>query len=248
MANLGSRQPAGILVALPEELATLSRRRPGRGECLALDADRLLVLAGAGPENAERAARLLLDRGAGRLISWGCAAALAPALNPGALLLPEQVRGADGQIYPTCGTWLHGIRRQLPAELPVIGGTLAESRHIVADSREKQQLYAATGAVALDMESAGLCRVAAAAGVPAVVVRTVADPAGMNLPQAVVRALNASGDVELPRLLRYLAIHPGELPALLRLGRHFQAARKTLQAVAASGIFQPGPADGNRPD
>ncbi|MDD4913778.1 MAG: phosphorylase [Methylococcales bacterium] len=223
---------AGIVVALPEELATLSSHRAIQGQCFTLSRNIEVVYAGAGSENAENAAGLLLSRGANRLISWGCAAALLPQLKPGDLLIPEQVLSAQNQTFSADKQWLQAVRQHLPATLPVTGGTLLESRAIVAKGVEKQLIHNKTGAVALDMETAGIFRAAQKAGAPALAVRTVADPADMDLPLAVVHALNSEGRVEINKLLRFLLGHPWEIPALIRLGLHFRAAQNTLITVA----------------
>jgi nucleoside phosphorylase len=54
----------------------------------------------------------------------------------------------------------------------------------VITAAEKAALFAATGAVAVDMESALAGRVAAVGQLPFLVVRAIADDAGQGLPQA----------------------------------------------------------------
>ncbi len=55
----------------------------------------------------------------------------------------------------------------------------------------------------------------------------------MDLPKAVAYSLNNNGEVVLKRLLLFLLQHPGQLPGLIKLGLHFNAAKKTLKLVAA---------------
>jgi adenosylhomocysteine nucleosidase len=222
----------GIVVALPEELDTLTRQKATQGECLALNATVIVAYSGAGPANAEKAANLLISQGANCLISWGCAAALSPQLQPGDLLIPDQVLSAQQQRFSIDLHWRQYLQTQLPARLTINGGCLIESPKIVADSLEKQQIHNRTGAAALDMESAGVIRAAQNAGLTALVIRVIADPASMDLPQAVVQSLNSNGQVEMKKLLRFLLGHPWEIPALIKLGLHFQAAQKTLKTVA----------------
>ena len=71
----------GIVVALPQELDTLISKKLVKGQCVSLTKTMLLAYSGAGANNAEAAARLLITQGATRLISWGCAAALSPNLQ-----------------------------------------------------------------------------------------------------------------------------------------------------------------------
>ena len=227
-----SRRSVGIVVALPEELGTLTSNKPAQGECFALNDRVFAVYAGAGPLNAAKAAQNLIDKGAVFLISWGCAAALSPGLKPGDLVLPGQVFTEQGESISTDKTGLEYLQSVFLVNLTINTGALLESSHIVADSRDKQRLHSKTGAVALDMESAAVIKVAQTENLPCLVVRAVADPVDMDLPEAVVQALNADGQIELSKLLSYLLTHPWQIPALIRLGLHFHAAQKTLKVVA----------------
>lgn len=234
----------GIVVALPEEVVTLTSRKLAQGECIRLADDLLLAYAGAGPVNAELAAKQLIAQGADRLISWGCAAAIAPQLKAGDLVCPQQLIATQAS-QPTDTQWLQHLQNVLAGQLPVLTGDLVESSQIVGNSLDKQRIHQQTGAIALDMESAAVVRAAHQARLPSLVIRAIADPADMDLPQAVVHALNSQGQVELSKLLRFLLTHPGEIPALIKLGLHFNAAQKTLKTVArqleALTAFEPQP-------
>jgi hypothetical protein len=111
-------------------------------------------------------------------------------------------------------------------------GSLLESKTLVSTSREKQQLHQQTNAVALDMESVAVAKVAQAHALPFLAIRAIADPVTMDLPKAIGHALNAQGDVELGKLLKFLLWHPSELKGLITLGQHFNAAKRTLKLVA----------------
>jgi len=60
----------------------------------------------------------------------------------------------------------------------------------------------------------------------------IADPVNMSLPLAINYSLNDQGDIMLGKLLLFLFLHPTELPGLIKLGLHFNAAKKTLKSVA----------------
>ncbi|OAI20857.1 phosphorylase [Methylomonas koyamae] len=222
----------GIVVALPEELSTLTKRKFAPGECHAIGGGVLLSYSGAGPANAEKAAAGLIDRGANRLISWGCAAALAQDRRPGDLVVPERVLTQDRHSLATDPSWRQRLANLLADHQAVGSGTLLESGRIVGQREEKRQLFEQTGAVALDMESAAVGRTAANAQLPFLVVRAIADPAEMSLPEAVIHALDANGQVQLARLLAFLLAHPWELGGLVRLGIHFRAAQTSLKTAA----------------
>ncbi|WP_445372830.1 phosphorylase [Methylomonas sp. HW2-6] len=221
----------GIVVALPEELATLTSRKLAQGECLRLCDDTLVAYAGAGPHNAANAANLLIAKGANRLISWGCAAALAPQLRPGQLVIADRIF-FDQQIYEADKFWSDKVSSRLGEKLAVGHGKLVTETRIVALSEDKQAIHSNTGAVALDMESGAIAKVASQSNLPCLVLRAIADPVTLDLPPAVSRAMNEQGQVELGKLLRHLALHPWEVPALVKLGLHFHAAQKTLKTIA----------------
>jgi hopanoid-associated phosphorylase len=224
----------GLVVALPEELSTLTAQKIAKGCCAQLWDNVLLAHSGTGPENAQAAAQQLIAQGATRLISWGCAAALSEQLKPGDLSLAAFLIHTDTQKDTDVSAAWHAYCKTLLAELVVLHTEpLLESKRIVSSSREKKRLFEQTGASALDMESAAVARVARQHHCPFLAIRAIADPVNMDLPQAITYALNAQGEVLLGRLLTFVALHPGELPGLIRLGLQFNAARKTLKIVAA---------------
>ncbi len=222
----------GIVVALPEELTTLTSKRISKGHCLFI-ADKLLVAySGAGPNNAQSAAELLVAKGAARLISWGCAAALSASLKPGDLILADKLIDAGNIEMAVNADWYSYTKNRLAKFVVVHGGSLAESINIVSSSMDKKKLHSITGAVALDMESIAIAKVARQYNVPFLSIRVIADPVNMSLPLAINYSLNDQGDIMLGKLLLFLFLHPAELPGLIKLGLHFNAAKKTLKSVA----------------
>jgi len=222
----------GIVVALPEELGTLTSVKITKGTCAFIKDNVLLAYSGAGAENARRAAQLLIDHGATQLVSWGCAAAIAVGLNPGDLVLADTVLTADHDSMGIHKSWHNTCESLLTNQLTLHVGKLLESKHLVATSQEKQQLNLASTAIALDMESAAVAQVAQKYQLPFLVVRAIADPVEMNLPSAIGHSLNTAGDVEIGKLLLFLIRHPSQTLGLIKLGWHFQAAKNTLKKVA----------------
>jgi adenosylhomocysteine nucleosidase len=222
----------GIVVALPEELATLTSKKIDKGGCLFI-ADKLLVAySGAGPINAQSAAELLVANGATRLMSWGCAAALSASLKPGDLILANHLIDVGNAEMAINADWYSYTKNILVKFVAVYTGCLAESINIVSSSKDKKQLHSITGAVALDMESIAIAKVARQYNLPFLSIRVIADPVNMNLPLAINYSLNDRGDIMLGKLLSFLFLHPAELPGLIKLGLHFNAAKKTLKSVA----------------
>jgi len=228
----------GIVVALPQELGTLTTRKVVKGHCIFLTDTVVLAYSGAGADNAQAAAQLLIAQGATRLISWGCAAALSADLKSGDLVLADELINADGMTIAVDSEWHRRVRTALEkvacqaSGFALRGGSLLESKTLVSASRDKQQLHQQTNAVALDMESIAVAKVAQSHALPFLVIRAIADPVTMDLPKAISHSFNQQGDVGLDKLLRFLLLHPSELKGLITLGQHFNSAKRTLKLVA----------------
>jgi adenosylhomocysteine nucleosidase len=224
---------------MPQECRSLTPQRIPEGGFLALNAGCLVGLSGAGPSAAARCAAVLVEQGVTALISWGCAAALDPTLHPGDLVLPSAIIGADGESLETDTTWRQRLASELASRLPVNQGTLLESRHIVSLAAEKRTLFANTGAVALDMESAAAARAAFSCKLPFLAVRSIVDPAHIDIPPSIASAFDEHGVLHVPKMLGKAALRPIDFLGILRLGRDFGTAMKTLQKVSASTLFKP---------
>jgi adenosylhomocysteine nucleosidase len=222
----------GIVVALPEELSTLTSKKIDKGCCVYIGDTVLLAYSGAGADNARAASELLLAQGAARLVSWGCAAALSESLKPGNLVLADTLIDADGVQIDIDHDWFNFTKNLLSTELKIHTGSLAESLTIVAAAKDKKHLHAQTGAIALDMESIAVAKVARQNDLPFIAIRAIADPVAMDLPKAINHSLNDQGDIVLVKLLSFIALHPAEVPGLIKLGLHFNAAKNTLKSVA----------------
>ena len=111
-------------------------------------------------------------------------------------------------------------------------GALFNSNKLVSTAEEKQAIYAKTGAIALDMESGAIAEVAQHYALPFLAIRAIADPASMDLPLAVSKALNENGEVEISKIIASLVFNLKEIPHLIQLGQYFQLAKRTLSTVA----------------
>ncbi len=224
----------GIVVALTEELTTLTSERIKKGSIHYFSEKIWIIYSGAGEKNARLAAELLVDKGVNRLISWGCAAALDATLKPGDLVLAESCIDTRQMILELENqAWVNDFFLSFDNLFPVHFGRIAESREVVETADEKARLGVATGAIALDMESTAIARVANSNGIALVTIRVIADTLAMDLPKAVSYALNDDGDVVLRKLLFYLLRRPSELQGLIKLGLAFNKAKKSLKCVAA---------------
>jgi adenosylhomocysteine nucleosidase len=192
-----------------------------------------IACTGGSSERARTEAARLVSEGAARLVSFGLAGGLAPELRPGDLLLPDTIRSPDGRSMPTDPAWRERLNALFVAGgLRTTSGALAGSERIVATVADKRALLEATGAIAVDMESHEVAAVASAAGIPFVVIRAIADPYDRVIPQAALEMLRPDGRVRVHGVLGGVIRQPGQLIALLRLGRESAAALATLPRAA----------------
>ncbi len=229
----------GIIVALSEELSTLKNvpnalweRSMIRGKFIFLTDDIILIYSGAGAENARKAAELAVSKGATKLMSWGCAAALSPDLKMGDLVLADSLLNSDSLEMSVNATWHQHAKNVLDSEIAAYKGALFNSNEIVSTAGAKQDIFTKTGAIALDMESGAIAEVAQHYALPFLAIRTIADPSTMDLPQAVSKALNENGEIEITKIIASLVFNPKEIPHLIQLGQYFQLAKRTLSRVA----------------
>ncbi len=222
----------GIVVALPEEISTLTNDRIVKGGWFRMSDSLLVSCSGVGPENARLAAEMLINHGVTRLLSWGCAAALNETLKPGDLVITDTLVDTEFSRFELNPDELNKTLNLLQEHLVIYCGTLAETKNIVSASTDKKQIHANTGADILDMESVAIAKVAKQHNLSFLAIRAVADPVTMNLPKAISYAIDSEGEVVLSKLLYFLLLHPSELPELIKLGRYFHSAKNKLKQVA----------------
>ena len=224
----------GVVAALDIEARTLGPSRRRAGGLRELGGGTLLAISGIGQAAAAAAAQTLLDAGAAALMSWGVAGGLDPALEAGVICLPGAVISREGERFETDLHWRGVLVQALPARRRSVDGVLLTDVRALDTAADKAAALANTGALAVDMESLAVARVAAARGVPFVAVRVIVDTAVDVLPAAVMAASDADR-IHLGRLIWELLRSPGQLGALLRLARRYSAAQRSLRAVACSG-------------
>ncbi len=222
----------GIIVALPEELSALTKKKIPLGKCSFLAENIIATHSGAGPENASNAAQNLLDKGCSKLISWGCAAGLADGLLAGDLCLPELLISENRQYFPVHSEWQQQTMSLLAYLQPIHSGPFCTNNTIVSWSRDKKAIHQSTGAIALDMESAAIAKIAEQKSIPYLVIRVIADTASMNLPAAITKSLDEKGQINNNKLVLNIITNPRQIPDLIKLGLHFQSAQKKLNSVA----------------
>ena len=221
----------GIVAALKPEARTLANRPIPIRLTVKLKDNTLLKVSGLGAQRAHSAALSLLAEGASALLSWGVAGGLAANLFSGNLILPKTIISPDQSVFRVDSHWHERLCLFLRGYQDFHTGTLAESPTVLTSAAEKSAFLEQYDAVAVDMESSAIARVASDAQVPFLAIRAVADPVQMIIPRTALDASDEYGRAQPLELLYGLVRNPAELILLIRLRRHFRNALRTLAAV-----------------
>lgn len=177
-------------------------------------------------------AEQLIAEGASGLVSFGICGGLDPALPSGSLLLPLTVRDEAGRRFAVDPAWHRAVAAALTgAGILASTGDLLGAAEIVA-TPEQKRAYCESNAVAADLESHLVAAAAAAAGLPFLALRAIADPAWRRLPPAALVGLGADGRPALGAVLVSLLRRPAQLPALVRIACETTAALRALRRAA----------------
>ncbi|MCX5193343.1 1-hydroxy-2-methyl-2-butenyl 4-diphosphate reductase [Streptomyces sp. NBC_00249] len=189
--------PAPLLIACALRIEQVALRSAGGG---AVPRTATVLRTGMGPRAAERAVTRALERPgaeAAAVLATGFCAGLVPGMHPGDLVVADETRDPRGAVTCT-GTALlaEALARAAPGRTVHIGA-LTGSDHVVR-GQERAQLRA-TGAVAVDMESAATLWTATAGGArPVAAVRVIVDAPEHEL----VRIGTVRGGISAFRVLR----------------------------------------------
>lgn len=234
-----ARHRVGIVVGLAAEARVLmpSSRRQQSG-LIELADNSVMCISGVGAARARAAARRLLEAGAEALVSFGSAAALEPSLAAGTVLLPQAaITASRREPIAVHAEWARNLEQRLDRRVALSRPPLlvqVDQPMLVA--AQKSSLHETTGATAADMESEAVIAEALRVGVPALIVRAVADNAVQCVPQAALSAVRDDGGTDLRALALAVARRPGSLAALVSLGVGFRKACRALShAVAVVG-------------
>ena len=104
-----------------------------------------------------------------------------------------------------------------------------EDDQAVLTIAHKKSLFKKTRALAVDMESAAIARVAQEENVPFFTLRVICDPADEEVPQKLYDCLDKNGNVRPAAVLFSLVRRPSLVLDMQRMGRHFAAARQALK-------------------
>jgi adenosylhomocysteine nucleosidase len=110
---------------------------------------------------------------------------------------------------------------------------------VVAGEQEKQRLAAAYGPGLVDMEAAGVARLAAMRGIPFYCVKGVSDGFRDRLPDF-NRFISANGQFMLPGFVLYSILRPWHWPSLMRMGENSRKAAGEIAELLCEILNQRG--------
>lgn len=174
----------------------------------------LLVAHGAGPKRAAAAVdAAVAGFRADALISMGFCGALDERLEIADVIAATAIIGSPAVCSPCT-----------PA--PRASGPICSIDHVAGTAAEKRQLRA-SGAIAVEMESAGVAERAASLRLPLYVIKAVTDLAGETMANDFNAALRFDGHFDTIKVFTGSLRHPTvRIPELIRLrNRCVQAAR-----------------------
>ncbi|MEU9252110.1 1-hydroxy-2-methyl-2-butenyl 4-diphosphate reductase [Streptomyces sp. NPDC048270] len=181
----GSAEAGPLLVACALRIEQAALRSAGRG-------GHALLRTGMGPRAAGRSVGRALERpGMERaaVLATGFCAGLVPGMHPGDLVVAVETRDPEGVVACTGPALLAEALARVAPGRTVHTGALTGSDHVVR-GQERAQLRA-TGAIAVDMESAATLWAATRGG---------ARPPEGGRPVAAVRVIVDAPEHELVRI------------------------------------------------
>jgi nucleoside phosphorylase len=181
------------------------------------------AITGMGIDHSYQVTKTLLAESYQACITCGFAGALKESHAVGHVLVAEAVQELGKARTLACARNLvHAAENDGATRV----GLFLTSDHVVRTAEEKKSL--APFADAVEMESFGVLLAAAAHGKSAVAIRVISDDVRNDMPAVVDSAVDETGRVKIAGVVRYVARHPLQLPALIRLGRDSKTAAEAL--------------------
>jgi adenosylhomocysteine nucleosidase len=181
------------------------------------------VVTGMGIENARRGAETAMSISHTICIASGFSGSLKPVYKVGDVLAAGAVQllGKSKTIECSRNLFMAACENQANAAKMFL-----TTDKLIATAEEKQQLSPFADAV--DMESFATLTLAKQKNVPAVAIRVISDRFDEDVPANIDTTLDERGRVKIGGVVKHVASHPLQLPALIRLGRHTHTAAEAL--------------------
>ena len=193
------------------------------------DDDVRLAENGAGPHHAAAAVdKAVIGFHPDAIVSMGFCGALDPSLRIGDIVVASTVFAGD---------------RSFPAEfpdtdIPLRIGPICSIDHVARTAKEKDYLRGQTGAMAVEMEAAGVAQRAQKLGVPFFCIKSVTDLAEETMANDFNAVLRSDGRFDTMKVLLLSLQHPWvRLPELLRFRKRCVLAARQMGEFIADCRF-----------
>ena len=196
--------------------------------------DSVIAVAGGGDAKSLAAKLDALHGDIIGVISVGLGGGLSPLLKVGDAVIADRII-AGAEIFRCHDGWRVALAARLPHAHQ---GALAASDIILGAADAKAALFAASGGLAVDMESHVAARFAAVRELPFAALRIISDDAAHVLPPAALVAMKPDGGIAIGRILGSLLRHPLQVPGLIRTARSSKTAFAEL--LRCRGLFGAG--------
>jgi adenosylhomocysteine nucleosidase len=174
------------------------------------------VFSGMGCRRAEIAARAAVEKYSPKaLVSAGLVGGLMRSLKVGNVVLPNVIIDAASGTEYRCN--LGG---------DVIGGGVLVSSFEIAEKQSKPELVECFHALVVDMEAAGVAKVAREYDLRFRCVKAISDELEFSMPP--LNRFVTDGILQTGKLMRWVALRPQYWPAMVALGINSRRASKSL--------------------
>ncbi|HEX4770127.1 MAG TPA: hypothetical protein VH351_04800 [Bryobacteraceae bacterium] len=206
-----------------------------------LDGRRVVLAAnGAGPQLATRAVEVavravavadLSSSALEAIVSTGFCGALDPELHEGRIVIGSAVLLADSGETIACDM------PDATLDNAVVGLVISQNR--IANTVLEKRSLAERGAIAVEMESAGVAKHARRHGIPFYCVKVVSDRADESFAFDLNAMRTPEGRIARGKIGTYVLTHPHLLPHLFRLKGRADKAAKELGEFLANCRIKP---------
>ncbi len=166
------------------------------------------------------------------LLICGFAGGLSPHLKAGDLIIPEKVLELGSRNIFLPDRELQQKSNRIPIQNSTIhSGSLISVNQVLSTAAEKRQTYLASGAEAVDMETAAAAKTANEHGVRWLSIRAITDGADDAMPFDFNKMTDADGQISRSKIVLSAVTHPWKIPALVKLGQRSSAAARCLSGA-----------------
>lgn len=247
----------GMIAAMPQESGALLRRigewertmfGPFRGYRFRLfDRNCLLVQSGMGIRRAMDATHALLKATSPQfLVSFGVAGAVKDDLQIGDVVVARYTCLLDKGIpsrFQRLAPLSDAAQQAAAHALQVRGARLVSGTAITTRGSQVVQLQPETMAYpVLEMETAGIARVAAEQGIPLLALRAVSDGPQAPIPFDLEVVIDEESNLQIGELIKMVLRHPRIILLSIRLSQNVERAAKNAAIALVAALSLPSPA------